>query len=159
MASGLALAAMATLSAAALAACSGSPASTTTATTASLSNAGSNAVWRQLTLSDARAAYSSYVATSDLAAKTGNRKLAESVLSGAAQDTMSAAFTIARKSGIRPPYTRYAYGTPTFYLPQPPPAGDPQYFVFSVTAPESSCTVRFTAVVPNSSFAMSAALP
>jgi len=132
MASGLALAAVATLSTAAIAACSSAPAGTATTTTARLSNASSDAVWSQLTLSDARAAFTTYVATSNLAARTGDRKLAESVLSGAAQDTTSAAFTIARKSGIRPPFTQYTYGAPAFYLPQPPPAGDPQYFVVSV---------------------------
>ncbi len=132
MASGLAIAAVTTLSGAALAACSSSPVSTATTTAANSSNISSEAVWRQLTLSDARAAFTSYVAASDRAARTGDKTLALSVLSGAAADTMSAAFTIARKSHIVPPYTSYAYGTPTFYLPEPPRAGDPQYFVVSV---------------------------
>jgi hypothetical protein len=132
LASGLVLAAAAMLSTTALAACSSSTAGAATATTASLSNASSGAVWRQLTLSEARAAFTSYATASNLAARTGNRKLAESVLCGAAEDTMSAALTIARKSHIPPPYTSYSYGTPTFYLPEPPSAGNPQYFVASV---------------------------
>ncbi|HUN34609.1 MAG TPA: hypothetical protein VMU95_21615 [Trebonia sp.] len=132
MASGLALAAAATLSTAALAACSSSPAGTAGTTSASLSNVSSNAVWSQLTLSDARAAFDSYVAITNQAAQAGNRKLAESVLNGAAKDTTSTALTIARKSHLQPPYTSYAYGAPTFYLPEPPSAGDPQYFVVSV---------------------------
>src|SRR5262249_61543972 len=32
----------------------------------------------------------------------------------------------------RPPYARYTYGTPTFYLTEPPAASEPQYFVVSV---------------------------
>jgi hypothetical protein len=155
MASGLALAAVATLSTTALAACSPSPPGTATTTSASLSNASSNAVWRQLTLSDARAAFESYVAATDQATRTSNRKLAESVLSGAAKDTTSTALTIARKSHVPPPYTQYAYGTPTFYLPQPPPAGDPQYFAVSVertpvagTTPMTSSSQDVAAGVP-----------
>jgi hypothetical protein len=132
LASGLVLAAVASLSTTALAACSPSSAGTATASTASLSNASSDAVWRQLTLSDAQAAFTFYVTNSNLAARTGNRKLAESVLCGAAEDTESAALTIARKSHIQLPYLSYSYGTPTFYLPEPPPAGEPQYFVASV---------------------------
>jgi len=140
MASGLALAAVATLSTAALAACSTSPANTATTTSAITSNA----VWRQLTLSSARAAFESYVAITNRAAATGNRKLAESVLSGAARDTTSAALTIARRSQVTPPYTQYAYGTPTFYLPQPPSAGEPQYFVVSVERTPVSGTTPMT---------------
>jgi hypothetical protein len=129
LASGLVLAVVATLN---TTACSSGSAGTATATTASLSNASSNAVWQQLTLSQARAAFTAYVNASNLAATTGNRKLAESVLSGAEQDTMSAALTIARKSDIAPPYTSYSYGTPTFYLPEPPATGSPLYFLASV---------------------------
>ena len=144
MASGLALAAAAALSTTALAACSSSSTGTATTTSASLSSASSNAVWRQLTLSGARAAFASYVATTDQATRTGNRKLAESVLSGAAKDTTSAALTIARRSDAVPPYTRYAYGTPTFYLPEPPSAGQPQFFVVSVERTPVSGTTPLT---------------
>jgi hypothetical protein len=144
MASGLALAAFATLSTTALSACSSSPASTASTTATNSASISSDAVWRQLTLSDARAAFTSYVATSDLAARTGDRRLAESLLSGAAEDTTSAAFTIARRSHILPPYTRYTYGTPTFYLPEPPPAGDPQYFAVSVQRTPAGGTTPMT---------------
>jgi hypothetical protein len=147
LASGLLLAAVASLSTTALAACSPSSAGTPAGTTASLSNASSDAVWRQLTLSDAQAAFSFYVTNSNRAARTGNRKLAESVLVGAAEDTMSAALTIARKSHIGPPYTSYSYGAPTFYLPEPPPAGDPQYFVASV---ERTPVPGTTSIAPSS---------
>jgi len=85
-----------------------------------------------LTAGRAQSAFASYVAASPLAARTGNRTLALSVLSGVAADTTGAQFKIAQAAGIRPPYTQYRYGTPTFYRPTASPAGNPQYFVVSV---------------------------
>jgi hypothetical protein len=95
--------------------------------------AGAEAYRPQLTLSEAKAAYTTYVTTSDLAARVGNESLAMSVVQGAAADTLSAEYTIARASNVVPPYTRYQYGTPTYYLPEPTSAaGGPDYFVVSV---------------------------
>jgi hypothetical protein len=132
MASGLLLTAVAASS---VQACTSSPASTATSTAANAgtsSSASSSAVWPQLTLSSAQAAFDSYVATSDQAAQTGDRALALSVLAGVAGDAMNTQYRLARQSGAQPPYTRYTYGTPTFYLPKPAPAGNPQYFVANV---------------------------
>jgi hypothetical protein len=128
--SGLALAIAAALGAAG---CTSSPGTSTTAAATSSASPGSEAYWPQLTLADARAAYTTYITTSDLAARVGDKSLALSVVQGAAWDTLSAAYTIAHASHIRPPYTRYTYGTPRYYLPQPPQAGAPEYFVVSVT--------------------------
>ncbi len=124
--SGLVLAVAATLGAAACTSGQG----TGSATSAS---SPSPAAYRpQLTVADARAAYATYVSTSDLAARTGDESLALSVLQGAAADTQSAAYKIADASHVGPPYSRYRYGTPTFYLPPSSAAGGPEYFVVSV---------------------------
>ena len=130
IASGLALAVAAALGAAG---CTSSQSTgATAAATTSPSSPHAEAYWPQLTLADARAAYATYVTTSDLAARTGDKSLALSVLMGAAADTLSADSRIAHASQLRPPYTRYTYGTPTYYLAQPSSAGNPEYFVVSV---------------------------
>jgi hypothetical protein len=130
IASGLALAVAAALGAAG---CTSSQSTgATTAATTSHSSPHTEAYRPQLTLADARAAYAAYVTTSDLAARTGDEPLALSVLMGAAADTLSADYKIAHASRLRPPYTRYTYGTPTYYLAQPSSAGNAEYFVVSV---------------------------
>jgi hypothetical protein len=131
VASGLLLTAVAALS---VQACTSGPASTATAANAagSSSSVTSSPAWPELTLSDAQAVFGTYVAISGRAARTGNRSLALSVLAGVAYDTMRTQYDLARQSGALPPYTRYAYGTPAFYLAAPPPPGDPQYFVANV---------------------------
>jgi hypothetical protein len=143
MASGLLLTAVAALSAQA---CTSAAVSTAAAGTAagSSSSVSSDAVWPQLTLDSAQAAFRSYAATSDQAARTGNQALALSVLTGAAADSMSVQYQLAQQSGTLPPYTRYTYGTPAFYLPKPPPAGEPQYFVADVVRTPVPGTMAMT---------------
>ena len=126
MAAGVVLMVAAALS---LQGCTGSAATSTAGTS---STAGSSAVWPQGSLSTARSAFASYVATSTAAARTGDRALALSVLAGAAADTTSAQFMIAKAARIQPPYAQYTYGGPTFYLMAPSSAGSPQYFMVSV---------------------------
>jgi hypothetical protein len=131
LASGLLLTAVAALSAQACTSAAGGTA-TAAGAAGSSSSVSSDAVWPQLTLSSAQAAFRSYATTSDQAAQTGNRTLALSVLTGMASDAMSIQYLLTKQSGTLPPYTRYTYGTPAFYLPKPPGAGQPQYFVANV---------------------------
>jgi len=125
MASGLLLTAVAALS---TQACTSAASTATTGNSSSVSSAAGRP---QLTLGSVQATFRGYVAASDQAARTGNRTLALSVLTGMAWDIMDTQYRIARKSGAAPPYTRYTYGTPTFYRPKLV-AGGPQYFVASV---------------------------
>jgi hypothetical protein len=125
VAAGLALAIAAALGAAG---CTSSPGTNTTAAAPNSTSPNS----AQLTLADARAAYTTYITTSDMAARVGDESLALSVVQGAAADTLSTDYTIAHASHITPPYTRYTYGTARYYLAQPPAAGAPEYFVVSV---------------------------
>lgn len=131
MASGLLLTAVAALSAQA---CTSAAVSTATAASATggSSSVTAAAASRQLTLGSAQATFRGYVATSDQAARAGDRALALSVLTGMAWAIMDTQYELARKSGTAAPYTRYTYGPPTFYLPKPAEAGQPQYFVASV---------------------------
>jgi hypothetical protein len=131
MAFGLLLTAVAALS---VQACTSAAVSTATAASArgSAPPVSLVAAWPQLTLDSAQAAFRGYVASSDQAARTGNRALALSVLTGVAADTVNTQYDLAGQSGTLPPYTRYTYGTPVFYLPTPPAAGQPQYFVANV---------------------------
>jgi hypothetical protein len=131
VAPGLALAVAAALGAAAAAGCT-SAAGTATTSASSASRPGSQAYWPQLTLADAQAAYTRYVTTSDQAARTGDESLALSVVQGLANDSLYSQYTIAHAEHVKPPYTRYTYGTPKYYLPQPPAQGQPEYFVVSV---------------------------
>jgi hypothetical protein len=128
VASGLALAVAAALGAAGCTSSQGTGATAAATTSPSLH---AEAYRPQLTLADARAAYATYIATSDLAARTGDESLALSVLTGAASDMLSTDYKIAHASQLKPPYTWYRYGTPTYYLLAA--AGDPEYFVVSVT--------------------------
>jgi hypothetical protein len=130
VAPGLALAIAVLIGAACAAGCSSGPGTGTTSATAP---PGSQAYWPQLTLSDAQSAYAGYVNTSNLAARTGDKALAQTVVQGMASDTLYTEYAIAQANHLKPPYLAYSYGTPKYYLPQPPPAGQPQYFVVSVT--------------------------
>jgi hypothetical protein len=115
-----------------IAGCTATPASTHQTSLNSSARPGGDFV-PALTLAQAQAVYRAYVTTSDQAAATGNRKLALSVVSGAQTalvDTEYSSFATAATG--KPPYARYSYGTPAYYLPEPAPAGDPQYFVASV---------------------------
>jgi hypothetical protein len=131
VAPGLALAIAVLIGAAGAAGCTSSPGTSVTSATAP--PPGSQAYWPQLTLSDAQAAYASYVSASNLAARTGDKALAQTVVQGVASDTLYTEYAIAKANHITPPYLAYSYGTPKYYLPQPPPTGQPQYFVVSVS--------------------------
>jgi hypothetical protein len=85
-----------------------------------------------MTVADARAAYAKYLAASDEAALTGRDALVLPLVSGAAYDTLQVQYALLGLDQIRPPYARYTYGTPTFYLTEPSAAGQSQYFVVSV---------------------------
>ncbi|HEX4834685.1 MAG TPA: hypothetical protein VH478_26730 [Trebonia sp.] len=134
----LVLSAGAVLAIASAAGCSSGPAATAGTgpeggASASLAGANGAAASPPLTIAGARAAFAAYVAASDRAAQSGDRALALSVLSGGARDTADTAFSIARAAGVKPPYTRYAYGAPAFYLTSAQGAGGPQFFVASAT--------------------------
>ena len=150
-ASGLALAVAAALGAA------GCTSSQSAAATTSTPSAHSVAYRPQLILADARAAYAAYVTTSDNAASSGDESVALSVLTGAAADTLSAQYQIAHSSHLSPPYTSYRYGTPTYYLPQPSAAGDPEYFLVSV--PRSPVPSATPQVPPAQDMAADVQLP
>jgi hypothetical protein len=119
-----------------LAACSSSPAGAGPAPAAggaaSSLSAASSPARPGLTLGDAQSVFGSYVAVSNRAARTGDRALALSMLSEVAWETVKAQFTIAAAAQARPPYTQYAYGTPTFYLVAPAAGAHHEYFVVSV---------------------------
>jgi hypothetical protein len=85
-----------------------------------------------LTLADAQAAYRGYLTISDRASATGDRKLALSVVNGVQAALVDTQFGVAQATHAKPPFGRYSYGTPAFYLPESAPPGSPQYFVVSV---------------------------
>jgi len=128
---GLALAVAAALGAAGCTSSQGTGASGVSATSASSPRL--EAYTQQLTLAEARAAYAAYVTTSDLAARVGDESLALSAVTDAAADTLRADYSIAHASDLGPPFTRYSYGSPTYYLAEPSSAGGQRYFVVSVT--------------------------
>ncbi len=99
---------------------------------ASAAAAGRDAFSPVLTLADAQAAYHSYVTISDRAAATGNRLLALSVVTGVQAALVDTQFSTARDAQARPPFARYSFRTPAFYLPDPSTTGSPRYFVVSV---------------------------
>jgi hypothetical protein len=134
LACALALAATAAL---AVAGCT----SATAGTTASSANAGGAPV---LTQTQAGQAFDAYVAASNQAAATDDGKLALSVVTGVQQSLVSATLSsqaASSTSGDTSAYSstlsiklalgHYAYGTPTFYLPEP--TGYPRFFVADVT--------------------------
>lgn len=137
LASGLALMATAALG---IAGCT-SGASSAIASTGQASSGGSSASSAPaLTVPEAQAAYSAYLAASDRASITGNRSLAMSVVDDVQAALVDTQFNVARATGAKPPFARYSYGTPTFILPEAAPAGDPQYFVVSVERAPVSAT-------------------
>jgi hypothetical protein len=142
MALGLLLTAVAALS---VQACTSAAVSTATAANAAgHSSVSSSGASHQGTLDVAEATFSNYVTVSDNAARMGSRVLALSVLGGVAWDTVKTEYELARQSGALPPYTRYTYGTPAFYLPQPASAGNPQYFVVDVVRTPVAGTTAMT---------------
>ena len=98
-----------------------------------------------LTLAQARAAYSSYLATSDAAAAQGDEKTGLSVVAYEQWALTKGRYTALASAGT--PVTRYSYGTPTFYVPAL--SGYPEWFMVAVprkTAP--SKTGAGPAVIP-----------
>jgi hypothetical protein len=83
-----------------------------------------------LTAGQARQIFDSYVTTSDEAARTGDRALALSDVTGVQWASVSAAFKGDRYFHVPTPYNRYTYGTPVFYLPER--SGYPRAFVVAV---------------------------
>ena len=95
-----------------------------------------------ITTAQASQAFDTYVATTARAIQTDDRALALSVVTGAQQSVLAAAFKMSSTSGasgyssaysstLRVTPTTYTYGTPTFYLPES--AGYPRFFVADVT--------------------------
>ena len=120
-----------------VAGCASAPADTT----ASSANAGGAPALTQAT---ALQAFDAYVAASNQAAATNDGKLALSVVTGAQQSLVSATLNshaVSSTSGdtsaysstlsITPALVQYAYGAPTFYLPEP--SGYPRFFLADVT--------------------------
>jgi hypothetical protein len=109
-------------------------------TTASSANTGGAPV---LTQTQAAQAFDAYVAASNQAGATDDGKLALSVVTGAQQSLVSATLKSQSASSTSCDTSaycstlsiklvgQYAYGTPTFYLPEP--AGYPRFFVADVT--------------------------
>jgi hypothetical protein len=119
-----------------------------------------------LTLAEAQQAYQTYITVSDRAAAAGSRKLALSVVNGVQAAQVDTQYTLAAAAKARPPYARYAYVAPAYYLPEPAPSGDPQYFVVSVqrtpVSAAGAATASAAAVpagVPRSDLAAGVALP
>ncbi len=84
-------------------------------------------------VTDAQAlqAFGSYVAASEMAARTGDAALALSDVTGVQRSQVAIAFKSARDEHLRPPYGQAAYGTPDLYLPAP--AGYPRWFAAGVS--------------------------
>ena len=141
------LAASLALWAAAVAGIAGCTASSPGTHTASLNSSVSpgDAFIPALTLAQAQAVYQAYITVSDRAAATGNRKLALSVVNGVQASLVNTQYSFAAAAKAKPPYARYSYGTPAYYLPEPAPAGDPQYFVVSVERTPVSAAGAVTA--------------
>jgi hypothetical protein len=124
--------------------CTSAPASTTSGSTASQTGTAP-----ALTAAQARQVFDNYVVTTDKAARTGDRPLALSVVTGVQQAIVATTlkehsyvesssssdgqgtFSGSIRIEIKPAYNQYAYGTPTFYLPQQ--AGYPRFFVADLT--------------------------
>jgi hypothetical protein len=160
LASGLALTAAAALG---MAGCT-SGASSTIASTRQATPGGTSSP--ALTLTQAQAAYRAYLATSDRAAAIGNRSLALSVVNDVQAALVDTQFNVARATHVKPPFPRYSYGTPAFFLPEAAPAGDPQYFVVSAdrapvaaTGPAATGATAAPGGVPSPDLAAGVALP
>ena len=83
-----------------------------------------------LTLAQAQAAYSSYVAASTAAAKRGDAAQGLAIVADAQWSILHAQYTAHATSGT--PVAQYSYGTPTFYVPAL--SGYPQWFMAAVPA-------------------------
>jgi hypothetical protein len=121
-------------------------ASASTDTTATSVNTGTGTA---LTQASAQQAFDAYVAASNRAAATDDGKLALSVVTGVQQSLVSATLkshAVSRTSDdtsgyastltITPALGQYAYGTPTFYLPEP--SGYPRFFLADATRTPAS---------------------
>ena len=87
-----------------------------------------------ITAAQASQAFTTYVATSAKAMRTDDRTLALSVVTGVQQAVLSGELkgaAAAKGSAAAKSSAEYAYGTPTFYLPEP--SGLPHFFVAAVT--------------------------
>ena len=91
-----------------------------------------------LTVSDARAAYGSYLAASDAAAAQGNPVQGLALAADAQWAVLHAQYTALASTGT--PVTQYRYGTPTFYVPAL--AGYPQWFMVATTRTPIAATGR-----------------
>lgn len=87
-----------------------------------------------VTLSMARTIYETYVKASDAAAVQGNQDTALTLVTSAQWAQVKSQYLALASQGT--PVTRYAYGTPEFYVPAL--SGFPQWFVVSV--PRSTLT-------------------
>ncbi len=81
-----------------------------------------------LTIAQAQAAYSSYVAASTAAAEQGDETQGLAIAANAQWSILHAQYTALSTAGT--PVARYSYGTPTFYVPALPDY--PQWFVVAV---------------------------
>jgi hypothetical protein len=96
-----------------------------------------------ITTAQARQAFNSYVATTAKALRTGDGRLALSVVTGAQRSLVAASLkgivsvcSTPSSTGEgcfygHPKHHQYTYGTPTFYLPEP--SGHSRFFVADVT--------------------------
>jgi hypothetical protein len=82
-----------------------------------------------LTVSDARAAYDSYLAASDAAAAQGNQVQGLALAADAQWAVLHAQYTALASTGT--PVAQYKYGPPVFYVPAL--AGYPQWFMVATT--------------------------
>ncbi|MGH3188624.1 MAG: hypothetical protein ACRDOL_15400 [Streptosporangiaceae bacterium] len=82
-----------------------------------------------LAISDARAAYDSYLAASNAAAAQGNQAQGLALAADAQWAVLHAQYTALASGGT--PVPQYKYGTPVFYVPAL--AGYPQWFMVATT--------------------------
>ncbi len=82
-----------------------------------------------LTISDARAAYDSYLAASNAAAAQGNQVQGLALAADAQWAVLHAQYVALASTGT--PVPQYRYGTPVFYVPAL--AGYPQWFMVATT--------------------------
>ena len=94
-----------------------------------------------LTISDARAAYDSYLEASNAAAAQGNQVQGLALAADAQWAVLHAQYTALASEGT--PVPQYKYGTPTFYVPAL--AGYPQWFMVATTRTPIAGTGRRSA--------------
>jgi hypothetical protein len=100
------------------------------ATSAATSAGTAAATQHDLTLAQAQAAYTSYVAASTAAAKQGSSVKALAIAADGEWSILHAQYAALTSSGT--PVAQYSYGTPTFYVPAL--SSYPQWFMVSVPA-------------------------